>query len=277
LLSETATAPAPESNPQPSARVGPTNINVDIRVLSPGDNGDVAQEIGDVIQEIEFPDGPMSWDAPSGNGGGFTWNWIWNRGSACTPSARAASTWNWVWDWEGECAGAPGFPDIPDVPDVLDFSSDVPGLAGEPPQELATAPAESVAEQDVELAWDGPPVRVKRAIVTAGVSHEAAPGAVQALAGLEAGSPAVEFATSPHRANVPEDDPSAPAPLESPAPPMPLAAAASAPAGSGFPVPVAIALLALMCLLVPRALEPAFSTSQKLSSLLSSSRLERPG
>src|SRR5829696_8474543 len=44
-LSETAAPPAPES---PS---GPTNMNVDIRILSPGDNGDVTQV-------IELPVGP---------------------------------------------------------------------------------------------------------------------------------------------------------------------------------------------------------------------------
>jgi hypothetical protein len=276
LLSETATAPAPESNPQPSAPSGPTNINVDIRILSPGDDGDVVQEIGDVIQEIEFPGAPMSGGAPSGADERFTWNWIWNWESGCATNARAASTWNWVWEWEGECAGEPGFTDVPDVPDVqdvLDFSSDVPGLAGEPQE-----PAESVAEQDVEPAWHESLARPRRApLAVAGVSYESAPGTLQPPAGFEAGSPAFASATNPPRTSVPEDDPSAPAPLESPAPPMPLAAAASAPAGSGFPVPVAIALLALLCLLVPRALEPAFPTSQKLSSLLSSSRLERPG
>jgi hypothetical protein len=42
-------------------------------------------------------------------------------------------------------------------------------------------------------------------------------------------------------------------------------------------VPLAVALLGLVCLLAPRVLEPAFDRSRKLSSLLSSGRLERPG
>jgi hypothetical protein len=273
LLSETATAPAPESAPQPSAPTGPTNINVDIRILSPGDNGDVVQEIGDVIQEIEFPGAPLSRDAPAGAGEGFTWNWIWNWESGCTPDRRVASTWNWVWDWEGGCGGAPGFPD---VPDVFTFAPDVPGLASEP-QELPAAPAESVAEHDLALALDEPQAHTKRALVPGRAGRESASDTLTAPTGSEAVRAAALTEARPHRTTSPDEDRSAPARMELPAAPLPLAAATSVAGGAGSPVPVAIALLALLCLLAPRALEPAFAGSRKLSSLLSSSRLERPG
>ena len=92
MPSETAPVPAPESQPSdsvgedsnPGSPGGPINLNVDIRILSPGDNGDVKQE-------ITVP----GWSAPVGDGAqgqplAWTWNWTWNW---TTPPRTTSETW----------------------------------------------------------------------------------------------------------------------------------------------------------------------------------------
>ena len=61
MLSETADAPAPESPVPPAVPVVPMNINVDIRILSPGDDGDVTQVIDRVRR---WPVAPVGGGAP---------------------------------------------------------------------------------------------------------------------------------------------------------------------------------------------------------------------
>jgi len=264
--SETAPAPAPESEPTdggvedlgPAAPVAPINLNVDIRVLSPGDNGDVTQEIA-------LPGG----SGPVGDG---------------APGQPLAWTWNWTWNWIT--------PEADDVPGVSE------GLVGEVLGEvLGTSPGERVgffmdAPMEQPVAAQPHQGRPARGTDHAppGQHDAAAPGRggpSQSSVGLaEAGSlPAVvgssEGATSvvteAARATLARHTPDtghAPAPKQAP-PALPAAAASSV--GGGSSAPLAAALIALLCLLAPRALELARARPTKLSSQLSSSRLERPG
>ena len=261
--SETAPGPAPESEPidpvvedaNPGAPVAPINLNVDIRILSPGDNGDVTQE-------MTVP----GWSGPVGGG---------------AQGQPLAWTWNWTWNWTTPAGGeAPG----------MDIGEELVGevLGAQPlgdPGQFFADPVEQPAEmesQPVGLAPGAdhpPPAR----------SHATAPGRVGAKQWSSGGSQlnslptvvgsdgAASVVTAAARATSSRRDPTkghAPAPKQAP-PALPSAAASSI--GGGSSAPFAAAILALLCLLAPRVLELARSPQRKLSSQLSSSRLERPG
>ena len=105
-----AEEPAPlddgrESPPDRTDRApAPVNLNVDIRIFSPGDDGDVIQ-IG----------GPTA-GSPDGSGGigpeidfDWDWDWTWTCGSGGVPAAKGAGSgmsWNWSWNWD--CGEQPG-------------------------------------------------------------------------------------------------------------------------------------------------------------------------
>jgi hypothetical protein len=263
--SETAPGPAPESAPtdsvvedaNPGAPVAPINLNVDIRILSPGDNGDVTQE-------MTVP----GWSGPVGGG---------------AQGQPLAWTWNWTWNWTTPAGG-----EAPGMGIGEELVGEVLGTQplGDPGQFFADAPVEQPAEtepQPVGLAPGAdhpPPAR----------SDATAPGRLGAKQWSSGGSQlhslptvvgpsdgAASVVTAAARATSSRRDPdrgNAPAPKQAP-PALPSAAASSA--GGGSSAPFAAAILALLCLLAPRMLELARSPHRKLSSQLSSSRLERPG
>lgn len=296
--SETAPEPAPESLPEepdpvvapaPPAPSAPTNINVDIRVLSPGDNGDVTQEIEDIVLRggVAAPRGepaPGGAPAPSGDAAP-TWNWTWRWTSTCEPDMRASSAaaeWNWTWDWEQGCGAAP-----PDAGGLPGFMSDLPEevLSGFAESEPVAPPAdETVAEGDFVASLGGPPtsrghggsLAVRDVAERAGPSDMAPANFFTSVAGAGGGEPSVgsnraratqgRRQQSAVRQRAPEQ-----------APPALPSAAASGLSGGGSMAPLGAVLLALLCLLAPRALGLADFPSRRLSSQLSSSRLERPG
>jgi hypothetical protein len=259
MPSETAPVPAPESQPSdsvgeesnPGAPGAPINLNVDIRILSPGDNGDVTQE-------ISVP----GWSAPVGDGAqGQPFAW----------------TWNWTWNWT-----TPAADDVPEVGDVL---GEVLGsLPEEPGQLFADPPVEEPAVMQPHEATqapgsDRPPPRRDAAGPGGAAPRQwslggSNPHSLTTVAGSPDGAASVTEAARPTLGPRHPDRGHAQAPEQAP-PALPSAAASSV--GGGSSAPFAAAILGLLCLLAPRVLELLRSPHGKLSSQLSSSRLERPG
>jgi hypothetical protein len=268
MPSETATEPAPESqptdsvveDPDPAAPVAPINLNVDIRILSPGDSGDVTQEM-----TMPGGSGPVGGSGPPGGGAqGQPLDW----------------TWNWTWIWI-----------TPEVDDVQDAGEELLGEVlgtspGDPGAFFADAPVEQplVAQPQPagpSLGTDHARPRQHDAVAPSpgGPSQPSfgpsEAGTLPAVVGSSDASPSV--VTEAARATLARHKPDtghAPAPKQAP-PALPAAAASSV--GGGSSAPLAAALIALLCLLAPRALELARARPKTLSSQLSSSRLERPG
>jgi hypothetical protein len=142
----------------------PSNVNVSIRINSPGDDGPVVQSnnaggTAEVEQIVERaaprpePAAPGAGDLPPAAGDlPDTWEWVWT--SACfggAPSASAAAAspgWSWRWscDEQGGAEAIAGvrFPD-PGVPDADDLIAAVaPSYAAAPPP-AAAAPERSRA------------------------------------------------------------------------------------------------------------------------------------
>jgi hypothetical protein len=267
--SETAPAPAPESGV-----AAPRNINIDIRVLSPGDNGDVNQ----VIEDIGGGAAPGHSEVVPGDGDGpeLTMNWVWKWSESCEDDMRAASAaveWNWTW----EACGA-AVPDedmlralMPEVPDDL-----IP--APEPAGDVAGAEEDFVATLDGPSGGPGDhgesqPRRDDATPLLSGI----APSSLLTTADAE-GGPARPVGSDRVRAAHGRRQQSAVrqrAPEQAP-PALPSAAASGLSGGGSF-APLGAVLLALLCLMAPRALGLARFPDRRLTSQLSSSRLERPG
>ncbi len=101
----------------------PANVNVSVRVFSPGDNGPVVQTVASGAPGA----GPPSGATPAASAAvaayvvpavwNWTWSWTWTAGDgpACDSPGAAAGpgsagpggTWNWTWNWS--CA-APRLP-----------------------------------------------------------------------------------------------------------------------------------------------------------------------
>ena len=124
--------PAPDAPPAGGvAHTGPTNVNVSVRVNSPGDNGSVEQAnvatvVGgapatetapqyqpeppqyqepipvSTVPESEAAPQPPAVD-PAQTADGWNWNWEWNCGDAIpemsVPPEVGSQNWNWNWDW----------------------------------------------------------------------------------------------------------------------------------------------------------------------------------
>jgi hypothetical protein len=123
--------PAPDAPPAAVEQDSPANINVSVRVDSPGDNGAVDQtntadaSLEDVVQYQ--PDAPRyqqpipaSEVSPSAAGAdsstpadaaGWDWNWSWNCVDPVPeiPASPNGSVQNWTWNWDWDC----GVPELP--------------------------------------------------------------------------------------------------------------------------------------------------------------------
>ncbi len=265
MPSETAPAPAPDSKPtdtaveiaDPAPPVAPINLNVDIRILSPGDNGDVTQGI--------------TMPGPTGQVGGGT------------PGQPLVWTWNWVWNWTTPAVDE----DVESVGEVV-LGEVLGGAPSEPVQMFADTGLEQPAPIEQQEAQEGrpapqgnhpPPARPEAAApgrFAAGQSPSVGsrPDFLPTIAG-DSGDGAAFVAEAADAADRQPDGGQAPAPKQAP-PALPSAAASSVGGGSSSS-PFAAAVLGLLCLLAPRLLELARSRHTRLSSQLSSSRLERPG
>jgi hypothetical protein len=136
-----AVSPTPDAPPVPGVeQTAPTNVNVSIRVDSPGDNGSVEQvnaaaatgagsatETAPQYQpeppqyQQPIPDSPTPTAAPAPQAPasetatgaeGWSWNWEWNCGDAIPeiPVPPDVGTQNWTWNWDWNCGDTDSLP-----------------------------------------------------------------------------------------------------------------------------------------------------------------------
>jgi nicotinate-nucleotide--dimethylbenzimidazole phosphoribosyltransferase len=137
-----AVNPTPDAPPAPAAtQTAPTNVNVSVRVDSPGDNGAVEQANVAVVSgdagsgtdtEPQYqPDAPQYQESipapaapaadpapepptaePAPPADGWEWNWDWNCGDGIPeiPIPPEVATQNWTWNWDWNCGDADSLP-----------------------------------------------------------------------------------------------------------------------------------------------------------------------
>ena len=277
--------------------VVPLNLNVDIRILSPGDDGDVSQVI-----DVGGPQGLGSGNPADMLGGlgmddlGLDWSWNWNWTWDCGGASTAGLDWNWSWSWSGDCAGG-----LFDEPGVGSMPSLGEQLRGDRSADFLDALDSDVIGLPPELGGDGPavagPGAGRSAPAHRGERDEASSPGAPAFPSGDGGFPAPSLAsttfasigatTRPEAATAPARSPAGSAPNGDPerrpaglpAHAMGLAAAAGGGGGGGaaFTVLLLAALVGALALVPPPPGERVRAVQKKLSSLLSSSRLERPG
>ncbi len=260
--------PGARSVQPPTAAGPPANVNVDIRIFSPGDNGDVVQLTGS--------DGGAG--APSGPvvGADWDWDWDWTCDPAASPPATAAG-WKWDWDWDcGGLTGARG-----------DRSKD--GAARTPselPRRGAARPPDGLRPQGIAPEQSGPSPAAGRSepreVEGGGAPFK--PARIPAAAGPVAGYAVPLAATAPQRsspsletrrARNPEAGERSTGPFEMPAVARPAASAPGPPGGSSSVL--LVVLLGALSLIAPRALGPVWARIPSFASFIGSRRLERPG
>jgi hypothetical protein len=274
----------------------PVNLNVDIRILSPGDDGDVTQIIdlgglgGGDPSDVLGGLGPGDLDL------GLDWTWDWNWEWDCGDASVAGLDWNWTWTWSGDCAagilGEPGHGagSLGDRLPGSRYNSMLDSLTrdalGAPPEigdeagPLVSTPgagggthARSHGSDDTESspAATSPPSGGGPWVPSDALTSFVSTGATSQS----------RTATAPARRPAgadPNGDPE-----RQPAGPPPAQAMAIAAAGGGGGGGGALTVLLLAALVGALALVPpppggrVTAIQKKLSSLLSSSRLERPG
>ncbi|NUT54678.1 MAG: hypothetical protein HOQ03_01670, partial [Thermoleophilia bacterium] len=121
--------PTPDAPPGAVEQTAPANVNVSVRVDSPGDAGAVEQTNaaeGATIAQYQ-PDAPgyqepipadgaqaagsAADSSASGNASTWEWTWSWNCLDAVPqiPSTPNGPVQNWTWNWNWDCT-------VPDVP-----------------------------------------------------------------------------------------------------------------------------------------------------------------
>ena len=270
----------------------PLNLNVDIRILSPGDDGDVSQVI-----DVGGPQGLGSGNPADMLGGvgmddlglDWSWNWNWDCGGASTAGL------DWNWNWSGDCASGlfdeEGLGSMPSLGEQLrgdrpgDFldalDSDVIGL----PPDLGDGPAVTIpgaggsapAHRD-ERDVAGTPAAPAFPSGDGGFPAPSIASTTFASTGATTRSQAAMAPARSPAGSAPNGDPER-RPAGLPAHVMGLAAAAGGGGGGGaaFTVLLLAALVGALALVPPPPGERVRAVQKKLSSLLSSSRLERPG
>jgi len=134
---------APEPPPAPVAPAG--NVNVSIRILSPGDDGPVTQVVGS-----GGTGPPASVAAPTT----WTWNWNWIGAPGCDPGdvgpvAPAPGVAGWTWNWTWTCDGGGSLSPVDAPPIVIGIPAvDLPGLETLPGMESLPG-IESLPDLDI--------------------------------------------------------------------------------------------------------------------------------
>lgn len=277
------TAPPAPTAPDPPPAAAPTpgqsNLNVSIRVLSPGNDGATVQNNAAIgtggAAPAEASPGPASGPSTTPAPGAPTvWNWNWDCGggqsAATAASAGSGSVWNW--NWTGDCQGVANLKDLnvgvhlPPMPS-MPFTLATPG-------ELAHAPPFTSGHALHPTGRH----RHRRA---APVPHSAA-----VIASL---SPSL-LAAPPHPATVVRTG-STPSPRKhyragTPAPNFPLqlplpenqSLGVGSSGGSSTPPPAPLAvLLAAACFGASTLVSRLRDAHRRRRSRLFASRLERPG
>ena len=266
--------PADEPPEPPEPAAVPINLNIDVRILSPGDDGDVVQTIGGApgtgVEVGAVPDA-LDWT--------WNWDWTWDCGSGA-PATAASIDWDWNWNWGPGCLEAvqemldefergDDIREALEMPVAVDLPFRAPGVLAD---SLGTAPAppdgRPTDPNRQRSSLTGPAVEVISPLGAAPVLPAAlivaAPEPASALAAVP----------DPHSAPKPEDGPDGP---------MPIVVHAAGPAfgsgggGGGAGAVLLAALLGALTLARPRRGARVGPAARKLSSQLSSSRLERPG
>ena len=178
--------PAELASVESTAPAGGTNTNVSIRVLSPGDSGDVTQttdgrgkEVAEVGTDPALPHAdpapasaaPIEASSDSSqyqpNDSRYQsdpaaqidpWNWVWVLSLDCSGSASSSSSetghqeslvWSWEWIWKWGCSGV----------DANESNADSgvrpspPAAAGEAPNDEGTSSATSEAADTEPWVW----------------------------------------------------------------------------------------------------------------------------
>jgi hypothetical protein len=269
----------------------PVNLNVDIRILSPGNDGDVNQVI-----DLGGLGGGSGGLGPGDLDLGLDWTWNWNWEWDCGDASAAGLDWNWTWTWSGDCAAGildppghgPGSLGNQLRPDrhtgLLDALSrealGAPPEFGDEPGPLVSTPGAGGRDHPRSHGRDD----TESAPAPASPPSDGGPWSpsdeLTSFASTGATSQS-KTATAPARRPAgadPNGDPER-QPAGPPAQAMGMAAAAGGGGGGGgaFTVLLLAALVGALALVPPPPGGRVAAVGQKLSSLLSSSRLERPG
>ncbi len=282
---EPAPAAAPDPEPQATAPGSPSpppaNVNVVIRILSPGDDGDVGQDGGVLIggAPVTLPE----------IGGDWTWNWNWTWDTGCAPSdlptpmTTGADGWSWDWTWDWSCGEAPAPQSVPAPVATPHQPSNAAPLGVAPFQRVAGTPvaappgtdsaSRSAERPTPSRPGDGRdpaadqtlaapvPARVRTAVLAPALSTVAdARGKAHASAGA-----------------LPGPDPAGEPPAPDPPSPAPPAATAGAAGGVGGGSLLLAALLGALTLLAPGRGRRMRGHAPAPRSPLDSRRPERPG
>ncbi|MFL5828034.1 MAG: hypothetical protein ACJ76V_16050 [Thermoleophilaceae bacterium] len=274
---ERPAAPTAPAEPAPTGTAeGPSNTNVVIRILSPGDDGPVTQGI-----ELGSPTGPTG-------GGGLApprdWKWTWTCGGS--PVATAAAGWDWTWTFDPSCFGAADKPTPKlDLPSPLDRWRQAPGSL-EPRETAAMPRGLRIPGMDRRPPSHGVRHRPGRRAPHAGGSDGA--GGIRGLAepitqafasGPAAGAPAPEDAPARSRHAAPRERHGVPFPPPGPLPFPPIApfAASAGAAPSGAAALMMAALAGLLALAGSSFFTRMRPDRRRARSRLDGGRLERPG
>jgi hypothetical protein len=276
----------------PAGRASPVlsqNVNLSIRILSPGDDGGVGQSI-----VVPFLSQDVV-DAASG-GVGWTWEWNWTWDWACGPGGAPAATaadagaggWNWNWNWNWSCGSGPAPIDRSEPP--ADHGSEPVGPVAVPPQRTEHAPpsrdlparvAPVGRRADDDHLTSGP----RRATAGAGPHlplAASAPAAVRLGSFTRMPSPVEDSPAAPRTARASAGATPGPDPARGPPdrdmPPLLVGATSAAASGGGGAGSVLLAaLLSGSLLLVPRRRGRTRRRVNRLHLPSRPSRLERPG
>jgi hypothetical protein len=272
--------------------VVPVNLNVDLRILSPGNDGDVSQVID--LGGLGLDPGSPA-DVLGALDLGLDWKWNWNWEWDCGDASAAGLDWNWTWTWSGDCA-AGIFDESRDGPGSLGehirgdgyaglldaLSGDglsVPAGIGDEPGPLVSIPGAGGSGPTRSHGRDEAESSPAPASPLSGAGPWVPSDALTSFASTGAPSQS-KTATAPSRRPAgadPNGDPER-QPAGLPIQPLALAAAPGGGGGAGaFSVLLLAALVAALALVPPPPGGRVTVVGQTLSSLLSSSRLERPG
>ncbi len=290
---QSATADAASVATTTASQTAPTNLNVVIRVNSPGDDGPVTQSNTAGGGLGAAPAGGAT--APAGTGVSvaptasetlpttWIWNWTWSAvdcasGLSSPPqSVVADGTWTWTWSWG--CAPAPPprlqvvLPTVAAPSHISDARSGGQLQTAAPPARAAmipriarnSGPSQAVGPREGVDGPHGPGAAVRNPFIRVlrGVD----------VAAQRASAAARRAATASARAlGGSSRDAVPPVGLIAPAA---TAIASAGPSASGGGL-VAAALLAMLAFLAPQLLLPLWTASVRRPGSVSSRR-ERPG
>ena len=250
----------------------PSNVNISIRILSPGDDGDVSQGI--VVPG--FSGSPVATDG-SGGDWDWDWNWTWTWDSGCeaggapAPTAAVAGwSWDWTWDWScGPEHDAPLEPRGAEAP-----------AAVEQPVAPVTPDAESSQPAVAPATARRPPARHTRSSAPLAARAPAAvrPGVPAPIASPVTDPTAVVRTVSASAGALPDFIPVGELPPDRRHhAPLPGASTAGASGAGGMGSLLLAALLGALVLFVPRRGGLARMGKRNLHPLSDSRRPERPG